>query len=396
MPFLLYSYILTETIIPFLASLLILGSILFLGKMLPIFEMIIEFGVNFPDFLRLCIYLTPSLLLFAIPMASMLGVMLCFSRMVADNEIIAFKSVGIGTNNLLPPVALFALSTAALTLYMGTGLIPASTIATEKLLFKIATEKFDQGLKENQFSQGMGGVVFYIDRLATDSPRWQGVYVTDTRDSSNPMIITATTGKFTPKPEELLLQVILEDGSIHRTAANEQGETISETIQFDRYSLHLPLQYPQFLEKDKAAAFGKKGMTQQEILEFAEKHESDNEEVISKMIEYHKRPVLAVGCFLLTVLGLPIAIRSRPGAKAVALPFGLLLFILYYILLTGAKTLAESDLGVAVSMWSPNLLFGIFTVYLLATKDKQSQESLLDYLLWPLVFIVNWIKRSKK
>ncbi|MFO7761282.1 MAG: LptF/LptG family permease [Thermodesulfobacteriota bacterium] len=394
-PILLYSYILTETIIPFLASLLILGNILFLGKLLPLFDLIINFRVNPLDFLKLCIYLTPNLLLYAIPMASMLGVILCFSRMVADNEIIALKSVGIGTNNLLPPITVFAVVTAALTLYIGTGLIPTSTIATEKLLFKIATEKFDKGLKENQFGQGIGKVVFYIDRIKPDSHKWQGIYLSDTRDSRNPMIITAARGQFTAKPEQLLLQVTLKDGSIHRTIQEEPGKELSETIQFEKYSLNLPLRYPQFLDSDKSVAFGKKAMTQKELLAFAEKHEPGNEEAISKMIEYHKRLVLAVGCFLLTVLGLPLAIRSRPGAKTVALPFGLVLFILYYILLTGGKAAAEKNAGIAVSMWTPNLLFGILTVYLLATKDKKSESLLVSCILRPLTHIYNRIKQRK-
>ncbi|MFP3983443.1 MAG: LptF/LptG family permease [Desulfurivibrionaceae bacterium] len=395
MPFLLYSYILTETLIPFFASLLILGGILFLGQMLPLFEMIVELRVGLDDFLRLCFYLLPNLSLFAIPMASMLGVILCFNRMVADNEIVVLKSSGIGSNNLLPPVALFGLVTAAFTFYTGTALIPASTIATEKLLFKVTSEKFDQGLKEGEFSEGTGKIVFYIDRIAPDSNKWQGVYVSDMRDSSNPVIVSASSGRFKAVPDNLQLQVILEDGAIHYGGQDKNNNQVSETIQFEEYFLTMPLQYPQFLTGDKDTAFGKKGMTQEELLTFAEKHGPEDEETISKMIEYHKRLVLAVGCFLLTVLGLPLAVRSRPGARAVALPFSLLLFVFYYILLTGAKAAAESGMGVAISMWSPNILFGIFAVYLLSTNDKLSHEALLDYIFWPLTFISNQLKRFR-
>ncbi len=393
MPVLLYSYILTETIVPFLASLLVLGGILFLGNILPLFDLIIEFRVGFADFIRLCFYLVPSLLLFAVPMSSMLGVILCFSRMVTDNEIIALKSVGMGTNNLLPPVALFALISAALTLYMGTALIPASTVATEKLLFKIASEKFDQGLKENQFSQAIGKVVFYIDRISPDSRRWQGVYLSDAREGGSPTIITASAGRFKARPEQLLLEVILEDGTIHHTAVQNQNDEISETIQFDRYSLSFPLQHPEFLQRDKASAFGKKGMTQEELLAFARKQGHEEEEAISKLIEYHKRLVLAAGCFLLTILALPLAIRSRPGSRAVALPFGLLLFIVYYVILTGAKAAAENGMDIALSMWTPNALFAILAIYLLATKDKMS-ESPLERILRPFTSL--WVNRTSR
>lgn len=395
MPFLLYSYILTETIIPFLASLLILGSILFLGKMLPLFEMIIELRVGLDDFLRLCLYVLPNLLLYAIPMASMLGVILCFNRMVADNEIMVLKSTGIGSNNLLPPVFFFALVTSALTFYTGTALIPGSTMASEKLMFKVASEKFAQGLKEGEFSQETGKIVFYIDRISTDSQKWQGIYVSDMRDSSNPVIVTATSGRFKADPVHLQLQVTLEDGAIHTGGQDRQKSRVNETIQFEEYYLTLPLQYPGFLRGDKAQAFGKKGMTQEELRAFAEKHGPEDEESISKMIEYHKRHVLAVGCFLLTVLGMSLAIRSRPEAKSAALPFSLLLFIFYYVLLTGAKAAADNGMGVAISMWSPNIVFGIFTVFMLLTNDKKSHETLLDYIFRPFTFIGNRLQRFR-
>ena len=165
MPVLLYTYFLSEMIAPFMASLVILCAILFLGRLLPLLEMVVQFGINLPDFIRLCIFILTNLFLFAIPMASMLGVILCFSRMVNDNEMIALKAAGIGVYRMLPPVIIFALCTTLLTGYASTRLIPASTVALEKLFITLASDKFTKGLSEKQFSEGIPDVVFYINEI---------------------------------------------------------------------------------------------------------------------------------------------------------------------------------------------------------------------------------------
>ncbi len=124
MPLILYTYIITETLALFFASLAILTGILFLGRLIPIFDLIVDFGIEFPDFVRLCSFLVPNLFLFAIPMASMLGVILCFTRMANDNELIALKAAGIGLYRMLPAVIIIAFSTSLFTAYFSTSLIP--------------------------------------------------------------------------------------------------------------------------------------------------------------------------------------------------------------------------------------------------------------------------------
>ena len=70
MPRLLYTYLANQVLAPFYASLVILTSILFLGKLVPILDIILDYNISFSDFIRLYAYFTPQLLLFALPMSS--------------------------------------------------------------------------------------------------------------------------------------------------------------------------------------------------------------------------------------------------------------------------------------------------------------------------------------
>jgi hypothetical protein len=91
MPLLLYSFLLSEIAAPFWASLVILTGVLFLGQLLQTFGLVFALGIGVVDFLRL-VYLLPKLMMFSLPLASMLGVILGFNRLVADNEFLALRA----------------------------------------------------------------------------------------------------------------------------------------------------------------------------------------------------------------------------------------------------------------------------------------------------------------
>ena len=74
MPRLLFTYLLIQVLAPFYASLVILTSILFLSKRIPILDLILDYTISLGDFFRLDAYSAPQLLLFLLSMSSMMAV----------------------------------------------------------------------------------------------------------------------------------------------------------------------------------------------------------------------------------------------------------------------------------------------------------------------------------
>ena len=360
MPLLLYTYIATEILAPFFASFLIINAILFLGRLVPLLNVIFDFGVSPGDFLRLCAYMLPKLMMFSIPMASMTAVIVAVTRMVNDNEIMALKATGIGLIRLLPPVIVVALSTSLLTYFSAVTLIPQGTLAMKSLFLQMATEKIDKGIQPGQFSEGLANVVLYIDAVDPQTKQWQGVYVSDMRHGDAPLTIVAKTGNLTAQAENMMITLILADGTLHRA-----NENITQTIRFDRYQVNLPIKAPTEIGGTSVTDVGKNGLTQKQLLEQATKHGPKSTIGLSMLIEYHTRMALPVGGFILTILGLPLAMLARPGRRPLGVPLGLLLFVIYYILFTAGRASAESgNLPVAAGIWLSDILIAGFTIML--------------------------------
>ena len=116
MPRILYRYLILEILPPFGVSLLGFTSIVFLGRMMKITQMIVVKGVGLIDVLKTCAYLLPYLLVFTLPMAATVGILLAMTRLTVDQEMIAMKTAGLSYGQLLPPVLGFALAVGLLTL----------------------------------------------------------------------------------------------------------------------------------------------------------------------------------------------------------------------------------------------------------------------------------------
>ena len=355
MPRLLYTYLINQVLAPFYASLIILTSILFLGKLIPILDIILDYNIGFGDFIRLYAYFSPQLLLFALPMSSMMGVVLGTTHINNENELMVLKASGISLYRMLPPVIFVALCTALLTGLFAIYLIPAGNRATVELAFQLAKEKVERSMQEKRFSENLGNIVLYADHIDKKSKTWNGVYISDTRDSRHPVTIISENGVISANSNLGTLSISLHNGILNRTTLDAV-----QTIDFEQYDMVLPLEAPR---TNPLAKTGKSTMLPGELLAEADRLEKNTREAASYLNEFHQRLALPVSCFILTLLGFPLGFLSGPRHKTVGIPLGLVIFILYYVLLTGAKTISESlYMPPAAAMWLPNIIFLILTV----------------------------------
>ena len=365
MPRLLYTYLINQVLAPFYASLIILTSILFLSKLIPVLDIILDYNIGLGDFIRLYAYFTPFLLLFALPMASMMGVILGTTQINNDNELMVLKSSGISLYRMLPPIMLVALSTALLTGLFSVFLIPAGNRAKVELAFQLAKEKIESSMHEKQFSESMGDIVLYADRIDRKTGRWNGVYISDMRDSKHPVTIISETGSISVNTTTGNFSISLHNGILNRSTSD-----VVQTIDFENYRMNLPIETP---ETNPLAKIDESIIPQNELLAEADRLGRNTYAGILYLNEFHKRLALPVSCFILTLLGFPLGFLSGSRHKTVGIPLGLAIFILYYILLTGAKIASESMMMPAViAMWLPNLFFAILTIFFIRSVARES------------------------
>lgn len=378
LPLLLYSYLATELLAPFFASFLILYGVFFLVRLIPLLEVVLELGINFSDFVRLFSYIFPHMLLYVIPMASMAGVIIGFTRLTNDREILALKACGVSLRRMLPPVIMVAAVIASLTGYFSIRLIPAGEIAMRQLMFQLAKEKIDKGIKEKKFTEALGDLVVYVDQI-DDKNQWHGVYVSDMRDRLQPIITMAKNGYMEADVQNMGVTIVLNNGTLHNTDGKD-----NQVIRFSRYQLQIPLKPPTRIDGDDVTQISKGAMSQQQLLHSARQYGPDSKRGIKFLTEYHHRLVLPVGCFILSLLGLPLGLQAGPGRKAAGIPLGLGFFVLYYVAFTFCRAMVEDmSLPLVVGMWLPNIIFAAITILIFWRVEQERpifSEKLADFM----------------
>lgn len=368
-PLLLYSYIATELLAPVFACFLILYGVFFLFRLIPLLEVVLNLGIGPADFIRLFAYIFPHMLLYIIPMASMAGVIIAFSRLSSDREILAMKACGISLRMFLPPVLMVSLAIALLAGFFSVHLIPAGDIAMRQLFFQLAKEKIDKGLKEKQFTDTLGELVVYVDEIdkSNKNGQWQGVYVSDIRNRQQPVIIVAKSGYMVAEPDQMEVKITLNQGTLHSTDGFD-----NQIISFKKYQLQIPLTLPTKIGKEDISLRDKGSMSQAELLKASRSYDFSPGMRAIFHGEYHHRIALPAGCFILSIIGLTLGLRAGPGRKGVGIPLGLAFFILYYILMTTARIMVEDlKIPVLIGIWLPNIFFLVIAVYLFLRAEAE-------------------------
>jgi lipopolysaccharide export system permease protein len=354
-PKLIYSYLATEMLGPFFASFLIMNCVFFLVKLIPFLNFVLELNIGLADFIRLFSYLFPNIFLYSLPMAAMLGITIGFARLSSDSEILALKAGGISIYQILPPVVIVAGLIALLTGFVSIKLIPQSAVAMKQLSFQLLKEKISSGIKEHVFTEALGDVVVYVDKIDKITGEWTDVWVSDMRGVDNPIVTMASTGRMDSSIESMRVSIALRNGSLHKPGIDN-----AQIVQFNQYQINIPLQLPDV----KSTRLKKNALTMTELRIEAQRAKENAEVGRSVLIEFHKRLVLPVGCLMISLIGLPLGLQARPGKKAIGIQAGLAIFVFYYVLFTFGKALAEQGvLPVWLAMWSPNVFFSGLAVF---------------------------------
>ena len=308
-------------------------------------------------------------------MAAMMGVIISFTRLSADTEISALKASGISLYQMLPPVIIVSAVIAILAGYFSATLIPKSEIAMKQLMFQVAKEKIDKGIKEHQFTEALGDLVVYVEAIDKESGKWTNVWVSDMRGQTNPIITMAQFGTMEAQIDNMLVTITLENGSLHRP-----DDFRSQIISFKKYTINIPLQPPTVLDGEDVTRLDVSSLTMAQLQESIKDVGPDTSKGREMLVQYHKRIVLPVGCFILSLLGLPLGLQAGPGRRAAGVPLGLAFFILYYILFTMGKNFAvDNGYPVGLAMWLPNGIFFIITIYFI--RQTANEHSIIPDLI---------------
>ncbi len=352
--------------------------LILLGRLLQLRDLFMAQGVTFLDLLKLFVYLSPFFLIMLIPVSCMLGIFLTFLRMGADRELISLRAGGVSIWPLLPAPMLLCLACSALTVWISLSGISWGMDNFRQTVVELARHKTSVNVQPGVFNTSFPGLTVYARQADPGSGALQDVFVLDTSRSKTRATIVAPVGQIDSDPDLGQVFVRLEDGHVYR----EEGGELS-VIRFESYILSLDMTrlLGGFELGDKAP----KEMSWQELRRMQAGGFEDRSLNYQRRveIEMHKRFSLPAACVVLGFFALPLAFFFQGLKRQFGLIVCLGTFFLYYVLLSGGMSLAESDvLAPAIALWIPNILFLLFAGAGMWVVAGEREVNLRTFVSW--------------
>src|SRR5712671_4888725 len=203
-------YIIEATLPYVLLSLLMLTAVLFAQQAERFAEVILYADLPVSLLAGVGAALLPGVLVFTIPMATLAGIVIGFSRMGTDSEIVAMRAAGIGAWTMLWPVLLMGLALTCSTAYIHMREAPQAARDLERVALQGALAKLDSPVEPRTFST-LPRYVIYVRAGDKTKGVWGRVFIFTELSDNSTEILTSRSGRIdsSANQSELVLSDVL-------------------------------------------------------------------------------------------------------------------------------------------------------------------------------------------
>ena len=171
-----------------------LSAILFAQQVSRLAEVLLYTDLPFSVVAGIAATMFPGILSFTIPLATLAGILIGFSRMGTDSEIVAMRSAGVGTWTMLWPVLLLGLVLTGSTIYIQLKEVPEAARDLEKVALQGALAKLDSPVDPRSFST-LPRYVIYVRDGDKAQGTWGRVFIYGQQPDNSTQIFTARSGR---------------------------------------------------------------------------------------------------------------------------------------------------------------------------------------------------------
>ena len=332
-------------------------------------DQLVGAGFALEDLVRMMSLLATTFAIYALPVSFLFGVLLAIGRMASDLEITAMRACGVGIRGLLAPIGLLgvllSLGTFALSLEGEPAARRAMKAAVRTLLVRGAS------VEPGHFNS-VGARTLYVDERE-GSNRLRGVLISDRSDPERPFLVFAESGEMRLDEARAELHFSLERGDVHIEAKSDEQDRY-QRVGFDR--LEYTLDVEELMSPDSTRR--PRDMTLAELRETAARIAAGSTEKLrdppaSYQMNIERRYALPLAPALFAIVGVPLGMQRKRGARSYGVILCALLAFGYYALVSFCESLAtEKGFPPRLAAWLPNLAYAAVGTVLLVRARRSS------------------------
>src|ERR1700722_4383849 len=366
---LLDRYVCREVASHSLLGLIVFTFVFFVPSLVTLMNLIVRHSGGFSTIILLFICTLPAALVFTIPIAVLVGVLIGLGRLSADSEIVALHASGISLRRLLLPVGLVASLCTVGTLLMTFWLSPLSQRTFTGLEARVLSSQAPYSIRPRVFDERFPHYVLYVQDVDAGATHWHDVFLASSGGIGQSAVTTATDAAVVFGREKGLIELNLGAGSLHEYDSRQPNRYNVTTFG----ESDIPIDISSAVAAPKNISLPVREQSVQMLL-------SDHgPNWRQSRVEFQNRMAFPAACLIFALLGVPVGVRPRRGGRAAGLILTLVLVGGYYFLwIAGDHMARQGSIPPWAGVWAANVVgasIGLFLLRRVETIRKPGRIS---------------------
>ena len=351
------NYILKECILPFVLALGVLTCVFLLGNLIQLAHLVINKGVDPAIIGKVFLLYIPVLLGYTLPIACLISVILAFSRLSSDNEILAIRANGIHIKRLIYPLFIVGVILSLFILILNNKIIPYAHFQQRQMLKALSAKNPTALMEPGIFIHNFENQIIFIHRI--EDNRLYNVTIYQPQPDGKPTrTIISKRGEFSPIPGKQQILLKLMNGTSDEPDLKNPNNFYK--LNFDTFFMTLDV-----AKETKEVEKKPKSMSLQELRAERERREKLLLDTSNIDTEYYRKITWSFSALIFILLGFPIAVITNKRERTANVVLAIFCAATYYLLSVGCQALSIENIApAALIMWVPNLIAGGLTVFL--------------------------------
>ena len=324
--------------------------------------------------------LLPGVLVFSIPLATLAGIIIGFSRMGSDSELVAMRAAGVGSWTMIWPALVVGLVFSAGTTYLHLREAPRAARDLERIALQGALAKLDSPVEPRTFST-LPRFVIYVRDGDNNLGVWERVFIFAQQADGKTEIFTARSGRIDSSGEQS--ELVLSDVLATKFPARDQTEKSYVVERSDQLRISINTGRADIVRRLNERDTNADSIDWEELRERTVTGTAAQQKEALRVL--NRRAALAAAPFVFSLVAVALGLRVRRGGRSIGVLLTLLVVIVYYLISLLGESLARvGSVSPYVGPWIATVLIVVFSLFLLLVNRR------------PLSFSSSWLKRGGK
>ena len=330
--------------------------------------------------------LLPGVLTFSIPLATLAGIIIGYSRMGSDSEIVAMRSAGVGSWTMIWPALLIGLLLSGATTYLHLKEAPEAARDLERIALEGALAKLDSPVEPRTFST-LPRYVIYVRDGDKALGTWGRVFIFAQQNDRTNDVFTARSGRIDSSGDrsELVLSDVLAtkfpvaDEHQSRNVGgpanenpggplNNDGQKSYVVERFEQLRFSINTGRADIVQRLSRRDTNADSMDWAELMERTRTGSDAQQREAVRVL--NRRAALSIAPFVFALIGAALGLRVRRGGRSVGVLLSLIVVIVYYLLSLLGESLARAGtMSPYVGPWLATVfIVGLSLLFLLVQR----------------------------